>query len=83
MPSLGKGVKDTPWVTPTALERSMGDRERGWRLGTDSEKPAVNQVQPELGQSAWAVPSRECLCLRKWHLTLLGAKAWVDTLRWT
>lgn len=58
----------------------MGDREGGIWGQTLFEEPAVNQVQPGLGQDAgiaWAAPQREHLCLR--NLMLLG-KRHGDTL---
>lgn len=48
MPSSGKGVKDTSWVPPTVLDRSVGDMLRQ----TLFEKPAISQVKPGLGQHA-------------------------------
>lgn len=51
-------------MPPIALERSVGDREGYILRETLFEKPAVNQVQPGLGQDAgiaWEVPQRERL----------------------
>lgn len=71
-------------MPPIALERSVGDREGYILRQTLFEKPAVNQVQPGLGQDAGIVGKyHRGNASEKTASSTAGGKGMGDTLGWT